>query len=163
MTQINPGRGNGPVMTWWRRLQTIPGGAGLFSRLLGWFVPYSGSIGAHVEELRPGHARVSLRDRRRVRNHLDSIHAIALVNLGEIATGLALLSAIGDDMRAILVGIRAEYLKKARGRLEAIADFNLPERLEDNTTCEVEACLTDASGEIVTRVHATWMIGYKPA
>lgn len=163
MTQINPDRGNGPVMTWWQRCQAIPGGAGLFSRLLGWFVPYSGSIGARVEELRPGHARVSLRDRRRVRNHLDSIHAIALVNLGEIATGLALLSATGDDMRAILVGIRAEYLKKARGRLEARAVFTLPEQLGDNTPCEVEACLTDASGEIVSRVRATWMVGYRPA
>ena len=163
MTQINPGHGHGPVMTWWRRCQAIPGGGRLFSRLLGWFVPYSGSIGARVEELRPGHARVSLRDRRRVRNHLDSIHAIALVNLGEIATGLALLSALGDDMRAILVGIRAEYLKKARGRLEARADFVLPEQLGDNTSCEVEACLTDASGDTVTRVRATWMIGYRPA
>lgn len=150
-------------MRWWDRLQGMPGGNRLFSLMLGRIAPYSGSIGALVEEIRPGYARVSLRDRRRVRNHLDSIHAIALVNLGEIATGLAMLSTLSADMRGIVLAIHADYLKKARGRLTAVASFELPASLEDNTPCEVEARLTDESGETVTLVRATWLIGYKTA
>ncbi len=133
----------------------------MFSLALGLIAPYSATIGARVEDIRPGYAQVSVRDRRRLRNHLHSIHAIALVNLGELATGLAVLSTISADMRGILVDIHADYLKKARGKLTATAEFELPESLLDNTSCEVEAQLKDQSGEIVTRVRATWLIGYK--
>ena len=159
----NSGVDGGRIMFWWQRLVRLPFGPLLFSLALGRIAPYSGSIGARVLELRPGYARVCLRDRRKVRNHLRSIHAIALVNLGEIATGLAILSTISSEMRGIVTGIQAEYLKKARGTLVAEAEFHLPEISQEDTPCEVEAELRDSSGETVTRVRATWLIGYRTA
>jgi len=161
MTQINPDTTDGTIYKWWQRLEKLPAGPLLFSLALGWIAPYSGTIGARVEEIRPGYARVTLRDRRRVRNHLRSIHAVALVNLGEIATGLAVLSAISANMRGIVQSIHAEYLKKARGKLTATAEFRLPEICENNTPCEVEARLEDQTGETVTVVRATWLVGYR--
>ena len=149
-------------MKWWSRLAPLPGGRRLFSLALGHMAPYSGGIGARVEEVRPGFAQVKMRDRRRLRNHLRSLHAIALINLGEIATGLAVLSTLPANMRGIVLDIRADYLKKARGEITAIAAFELPKDLAEGRACEVEAQLQDQSGETVTRVRATWLIGYKP-
>ena len=126
MTQINPADESGNILTWWSRLAPLPGGRKIFSLGLGWMAPYSSSIGALVEEIKPGYARVSLQDRRRVRNHLHSVHAIALINLGEIATGLAVLSTISANMRGIVLSIKADYLKKARCKLTAKAEFQLP-------------------------------------
>lgn len=149
------------IVKWWNKLQPFPAGDCLFSFALGHIAPYSGSIFARVEALSPGHARVSIKDRRKVRNHLKSIHAIALINLGEIATGLAVLSTIPDTMRGILLGIEAEYVKKARGKLTATAKFGLPSEIDDNSPVKVTAELIDEAGEVVARVHATWLLGYK--
>ena len=161
MTQINNGSKQGMILKWWSRLSPQPGGHWLFSFALGQVAPYTGGIGARVEEIRPGYARVSMRDRRRLRNHLRSLHAVALINLGELVTGLAVLSTISGNMRGIVLNIHAEYLKKARGKLTAVAEFELPQPLLDDTPCEVEAQLRDQDGETVTRVRATWLIGYK--
>jgi acyl-coenzyme A thioesterase PaaI-like protein len=149
------------ILRWWQRLRSLPAGSLLFSRFLGWYAPYSGTIGSRVEDLQPGFAKVSLRDRRRVRNHLKSIHAIALINLGEIATGLAVLTALPPDMRGIVLGLQAEYLKKARGILTAEASFKMPAQMGDNTPCEVNSQIVDADGDLVAIVRATWLLGHK--
>lgn len=161
MTQIKSSDTPGAVIRWWQRLSRWPGGTSLFSIALGWIAPYSGTIGARVVEIRPGYARVTMRDKRRSRNHLRSIHAIALLNLGEIATGLAVLSTISKDMRGIVLNLQADYVKKARGQLTAIAEFELPQILDEDTPCEVEAELRDAADEVVAVVKATWLLGYR--
>ena len=53
----SPGRA---IRDAWSRFQQLPAGDRLFSWALGRMVPYSGSIGAVVRELAPGHARVEL-------------------------------------------------------------------------------------------------------
>lgn len=161
MTSAHKSRSKNKLVTLWDRLNRLPFGSRLFSLFLGWYAPYSGSIGARVEALGVGEARVTLRDRRKVRNHLKSVHAIASVNLGEIVTGLAVLTSITDDMRGIVLGLSSEYKKKARGTLTAHAVFELPENMQDNTPFEVSCDITDQAGDVVATVTANWLLGYK--
>ena len=129
----------------------------IFSRMLGAVIPYTGSIKARVEHLEPGHAIVVLPDRRRVRNHLDSIHAIALANMAELSTGLAMISGLPPGVNAILVGLTVSYEKKARGELRAECECSVP---TGDTRQEV-AIDTDKTGDVVTRAIATWLVGPK--
>jgi len=142
----------------WIRLHRLPGGTRLFSWAIGRMAPYTGTIRPYVVELRAGYARVEMADRRRVRNHLQSIHAIALANLAEVASGLAMLYALPDDARGIIVGLSLEYLKKARGRLTAECACEVPDTRE-RRELEIEVTVRDASGDVVVRARPRWMIG----
>lgn len=144
----------------WNRLRPLPGGTWVFSRLLGWKVPYTGSIGAHVRELGPGHARITLRDRRAVRQHLGSVHAVALLNLGEVTSGLAMLAALPSGVRGIVTRLSAEYPKKARGLLTAVSRVTVP-AVTEPVEQVVTADITDAGGDLVCRVTAVWRLDKK--
>ena len=114
------------LMREWKLAKRLPLGRALFSASLRWFVPYTGSLGAQVLEISPGHCRVRLKERWRIRNHLRSVHAIALANLCEMTSGMALVCGVPDDQRAILVEFKIQYFKKARGVLMAESDFAMP-------------------------------------
>ena len=113
----------------WRRLHRLPGGTRLFSLIFGWRVPYSRSVRPHIRVLAPGHAEVEIPDRRGNRQHLGSVHAVALVNLAEQTSGLALLTALPNGIRGIVTQISMQYFKKARGPIRAVCDVAAPHGL----------------------------------
>jgi acyl-coenzyme A thioesterase PaaI-like protein len=149
------------VQLWWNRLSTKPGGKTLFSMIIGRTAPYTGSIGARVEELRPGYSRWTLRDRRSVRNHLNSIHAVALVNLAEVTSGTAMLMSLPAGTRGIVTSLSMAYLKKARGTLTAECRCELPEIAAD-LNFDLRAEVRDPSGDVVATATVTWLLS-RPA
>jgi acyl-coenzyme A thioesterase PaaI-like protein len=146
------------IIGYWNTLHTKPGGKRIFSFLIGRFVPYSGTIGAIVDELRPGYARITLNDRKKVRNHLRSFHAIALANLGELTTGLAAMAGMPPKTRSILRSVNASFEKKARGLLTSTCTCELVAPKE-NTEYSIKAEIRDEAGDIVSVVTALWVIG----
>lgn len=146
------------LKTWWARLSRLPLGRFIFSKIVGFFIPYTGSISPHVVKLVPGNAEVRIRDCRKHRNHLRSIHALALANLGEFTTGLAVHFAMDDEMRAILTRLDIQFLKKARGPITARAKTSAP-YLDTEGPLVVDAHLFDEQGVLVTKVSATWLLG----
>lgn len=149
------------VLERWRRLAGLPGGRQLFNRMIGFAVPYTGTISPDVVSLRPGHAVVRMRDRRRVRNHLRSVHAIALTNLAELATSLAMTTAQPPDGRWIVTGMDIQFLKKARGAITAEAQVPALDFSQGGDAVG-ETALRDDDGDVVATARVHWRIGPKP-
>lgn len=154
-SRSSPGR---TLLSTWHRLAPLPGGRWLFSRLLRLMNRYSGAVGATVEVLEPGFCRLTLRDRPAVRNHLASVHAIALANIAEMASGLAMLASLPDTARGIPNRITIEYTKKARGLLTAEARCVLPDVAVDGEH-DFTSTVTDAAGDVVARATVRWRLG----
>ena len=152
-------RGN-PVRTTWDRLQAVPGGRRVFSLMVGRLARYTGTIGAVVEELRPGFARVTMGDTPLVRNHLRSVHAVALANLAELTGNVALAYALPDDARFIVAGMDLRYVKKARGTITGTTRCPIP---TSSATADVEVPveLRDANNDLVATAVLHSRVGPK--
>ena len=136
----------------------MPFGKRLFSWMVGRTAPYTGTVGAVYADIRPGFARATLRDRRAVRNHLASIHAVALVNFAEMTSGVALMTALPAGVRGIVTGLSIEYLKKARGTLECVTETAAPPLPATPITYDVTATITDAANDVVARAIVHWRL-----
>ena len=143
----------------WRRLAPLPCGPWLFSKLFSFAVPYSGSVGPRIRVLEPGHAVVEIPDRRSNRNHLRSVHAIALVNLAEITSGLAMMAGLPPTVRGIVTTLSMTYHKKARGTIRAVARVAVPAHVTDDRDFDVVAECFDREGALVATGNVRWRLG----
>lgn len=154
-----PSSSPGPrLLKLWRQLSPLPGGQWVFAQLFAWMVPYSGSVGPRIRQLEPGHARVEIPDRRSNRQHLGSVHAIALMNVAEMASGLAMMSGLPEGIRGIVTNLSIEYLKKARGTITAVSTVTIPTVTTDQDFDVISECL-DRQGVVVARATVRWRLG----
>ena len=109
------------VLALYRRITRWPAGHWLFSRAVCWQAPYFASIAPRVGVLEPGRCEATIRHRRKVTNHLGTVHAIALCNLAELTAGVMTDATIPRSMRWIPKGMTVEYLKKATGTMHGVA------------------------------------------
>jgi len=156
----SPERGGNIVRDAWDRLHTLPRGSWIFTQLIGKMAPYTGTIHAHVVELRHGYAKVTMADRKHLRNHLRSVHAVALVNLAELAGNVALAYSMPDDARFIVAGLSIDYLIKARGTITAVCHSPTPET-SARQEYEVHVSLMNDEGQEVAHAVLRSLVGPK--
>lgn len=148
-----------PTLALYRRFVRMPAGHWLFSRAICFKAPYFGSISPRIDLLEPGRCEASLRHRRKLTNHIGTVHAIAMCNLAELAGGLMTEVSIPASMRWIPKGMQVEYLKKAVGTLRATAlPMQPPVEASEGYALPVEVLVRDVGGETVFRAEiAMWV------
>ena len=151
------------LLALFRQFSAIPGGQWLFSRAVCIKAPYFGTIAPRIVALEPGHCEVRMRDRRRVHNHLGTVHAIALCNLAELAAGLMTDATLPPTMRWIPKGMTVEYLKKARGTMHAVATPDRPlEEAETGYEVPVGVEVRNDRGETAFRARIAMWVSPRP-
>ncbi|MGB5489603.1 MAG: hotdog fold domain-containing protein [Woeseiaceae bacterium] len=149
------------TLSMWQRLSTKPAGKWLFSRLVCWKAPYFSTIRPRFVALRPGYCEVHIRKRRRVLNHIGTVHAIAMCNMAEIAGGTMTDVTVPPGFRWIPKGMTVEYLAKAQtdltatARIEALPDFDQAMELP------VTVAVKDSAETLVFRAVITMWVSPK--
>lgn len=128
-----------------RKATAIPVvGDRLFSFAFSQVAPYFWSVRPRFTRIEPNHAEVVVAKRRRVQNHLGTVHAIALCNGVEAAMGVLAEASIPASKRWIPRGMEVAYTAKATSDITCIAETD-PEQWTD-------AALPASGGEVPVRV-----------
>jgi acyl-coenzyme A thioesterase PaaI-like protein len=148
----------------WGPLSRVPVvGSRVFSLGVSVTAPYFLTIGPHVVALEPGRAEVRMANRWHVRNHLGTVHAIAMCNLAEVAMGVLAEKTVPDTHRWIPVGMTVRYLAKGETDLRAIAEARLPELGDDEVEVTVPVRVLDDHDVEVCHADITIRIDTRPA
>ena len=123
-----------------RRISRVPGGRWAFSRALSRRAPYFATVRPDVRVVERGHAEVHVPKRRRVLNHIGTVHVIAVCNGLEAAMGLLAEATTPPGMRWIPKGMDVAYVGKASTDVLCVADS--------------DPALWSAPGDVPVRVQA---------
>lgn len=125
-------------------------------RLLSWVigrkVPFVGTSNIRFELMTKDKVVVSLKNKRKVRNHIHQIHAAAMILLAETATGMVLGMNIPDDRIPLVKSLNTDFVKRSTGAMRAEAVFTEAQR----------ALLQTEKGETKIQVKITDELGVEP-
>lgn len=109
-------------------------------------VKLTGTVGVTIEELSENRAVVSLKNKKSVQNHIGSVHAVANILIAESATGYLVGMNLPDTSVPVIKTIKADYVKRAKGDMKAVATL---------TDEQVKQIKTTEKGEMVVNVTIT--------
>jgi acyl-coenzyme A thioesterase PaaI-like protein len=138
------------VLDLWRKTQGIPVvGTRLFSFAFGQKAPYFSSIRPVFTVLEPNHVELVIPKRRRVHNHLGTVHAIALCNGLEAAMGALAEATIPSDKRWIPKGMEVAYTAKATTDITCVAETEPEQWTSGEPDLPVKVWGTTTDGTVV--------------
>lgn len=142
--------------------------ARLLARLSGWppalrhslvgfgfglYTPYFRTNHCHIVDLGPHKVAVAIALKRRVRNHVGGVHAVAATLAAEYASGLLVGQHVPDSAIVVVKTIHVELRKPNRGSVRATASL---------TPAEASAIQTEARGSLKVPISIADAQGQTP-
>ena len=149
------------AITTWEKLSGIPCGKWLFSRIVSFKAPYFSSINPRFIDLKPGYCEIIVKKRRKILNHIGTVHAIAMCNLVELAGGTMTDVTIPPTHRWIPKEMKVKYVAKAETDLRGIAKLDSIPTFDDSAEFPVNINVLDTSGQVVLEAVITMWISKK--
>eukprot|EP00051_Salpingoeca_urceolata_P007242 m.95909 g.95909 ORF g.95909 m.95909 type:complete len:171 (+) comp15170_c0_seq2:63-575(+) len=91
------------------------------SALFGFAIPFVGTSGLRVNSVDKKNISVSLKNKRKVQNHIGSVHAAAMALVAESATGFLVGMNVPDSKVPVIKKMEIDYVKRCSGDLSAKA------------------------------------------
>ena len=151
------------VLDLYTTITRLPQGQRIFSFLFSQKAPYFGTVRPRFVELRPNYAELVVRKRRRVHNHIGTVHVIAICNGLEAAMGALAEATIPPGKRWIPKGMEVSYTAKATSDITCIAETDPEQWTGDDPDLPVRVRgVRDDDTVVVEGVIRLWVTD-KPA
>jgi acyl-coenzyme A thioesterase PaaI-like protein len=127
---------------------------------LGRRVPFVGTAGLQFEELSGQRVVTRLRNRRRVQNHIHTLHAAAVALAAETASGFVVGMNLPDDKLPLMKTLQVDFVKRNEGGLRVSASLTEDQKAtmheEPRGEVEVPVEALDDSGQPSVHCRMVW-------
>lgn len=132
----------------------------LASAAFSFAVPFVGTAGCEFEKITNEEVIVSIKNKRKSRNHIGQIHAAAMALIAETASGFVVAMNLPADKLNLIKSLKVNYLKRTKGKMTAVARVT-PDQIQKMKTepkgdIMVEVIVTDESGEPPISCEMNW-------
>ena len=156
------------ILTLWQRFSDFPVlgpvvGKRAFSFAFSQKAPYFGTVRPRFTDLRPNRAELVIRKRRKVQNHIGTVHVIAICNGLEAAMGALAEATVPGHKRWIPKGMDVSYTAKATSDITCIAETDPEQWAGDDPDVPVRVRGVREDGTIVVQGVIRLWVTEKPA
>ena len=151
------------VMDLYQQVTRLPAGKKLFSILFSQKAPFFATVRPRFVELRPNYAELRIKKRRRVQNHIGTLHVIAICNGLEAAMGALAEVTVPADKRWIPKGMDVSYTAKATSDITCIAETDPAAWTGDDPDLPVRVRGVRDDGTVVVEGVIRLWVTEKPA
>lgn len=132
----------------------------LLSFTIGRTLPFVGTAGVRFEKMTTEEVVVSLKNKKKVRNHIKQIHAAATALLAETATGMIVGMNLPDDKLPLMKTMHINYVKRSTGAMKAVATLDQAQLAnmhnEDKGEIRIKVVVTDEAGVEPVECDMLW-------
>ena len=150
------------VIDLYSKATRLPQGQRIFSVLFALKAPYFGTVRPRFTELRPNHAELVIRKRRKVQNHIGTVHVLAICNGLEAAMGALAEATIPAHKRWIPKGMDVSYTAKATSDITCIAETDPEQWTGDDPDVPVRVRAVRDDGTVVVEGVIRLWVTEKP-
>lgn len=123
-------------------------------------VPFTGTAGLNFLQMTPGMVEIGIRNRKKVQNHIEGIHASAMNLLAETATGMVVGMNVRDDCIPLAKELRMAFKRRATGDMRAVATLSDEQRAlmqaSNKGEVNVSVLVTDETGVHPVECEFVW-------
>jgi uncharacterized protein (TIGR00369 family) len=130
------------------------------SKAFGNAIKYAGHSGIRFQALTANECVISIKNKKKVRNHIGGVHAAAMALLAETATGFVFAMNIPDNRLPLIKKMDIDYVKRSTGDMRAVASLT-DEQIQiinnnDKGEIIVPVIITDEANVEPIKANMTW-------
>lgn len=130
------------------------------SKAFGNVIKYAGHSGIRFEALSEKECIVSIKNKKKVQNHIGGVHAAAMALLAETATGFAFGMNVPDNKLPLIKKMDIDYVKRSTGDMRAVATLTEDQikhiQSEDKGEVVVPVVIADDANAEPIKANMTW-------